>query len=182
MSKLSELDGKILQEIELKNSKRSLAKKKKEKLKKKKEREEKAEIRRQKRDAVQTKRPEKKEFTQEEKQKVKAMAASGLPFKDIANIMQSSLAILSFHCHLELHEGKSLGLARIFNKAQEVAMQGNVVMLRFLLQSRAGLTETNRVETIDLNADLVQDDANEQKMPLDSVEASKIYQKLMGGD
>lgn len=83
---------------------------------------------------------------------VKALAQYGVPQDRICTVLAESgfekisYATLEREYADELATGKAMGESKLMETAFKLASDGNVTMLIFLLKTRLGLRETNRVE------------------------------------
>lgn len=96
-------------------------------------------------------RPKKQRDPQASKM-VKAMAQWGVPQESICAVLRDAgfesvnVNTLARLYRQELDEGYETGKSKLFETAFKLAVTGNVSMLTFLLKTRCGLRETNRVE------------------------------------
>lgn len=85
-----------------------------------------------------------KEFTDEDKKRIKAMAGYGIPQEQIARIYECDAKTLRKHCRKELDEGPTIANSRVAESLYQQAIGGNVTAAIFWCKTRMRWTE--RVE------------------------------------
>lgn len=128
--------------------------------------------------------PEEQRREEELKKRLTKAASLGMRNKDIAAVEGIPNSTLTRKYAAELAEGRAHGKMTIMKTAFQMAESGKFpTMTIFFLKTKCGWREKDRPKFGDENQ---QKSLTQQvwpdKLPVDPIEASKVYQKIMRGD
>ena len=123
-------------------------------------------------------KPPRDPFTPQEIKEIRALAGMGMRDEDIAKIKEVSESWLKKQCKQDLHEGRASGKATIQNTAFQMAKSGKFPALTiFWLKARCNWRDHDNAgyQLLDKKDKLIKS----PELPLDPVEAAKVYKKFI---
>ncbi len=86
-----------------------------------------------------------REFSEDDRKKIKAMAGYGIPQDDIAKVMECDKKTLRKHCQKELDVGSAIATAKVAESLYNQALSGNTAAMIFWMKCRAGWAERHEI-------------------------------------